>query len=148
MTHVGALNYDLQLQDFDVDSHRSVLEIIYDEVKDTNSGPQLKIKLYLERLLGISMPKEFAVGQNYPNPFNGRTIIKYQLSGRSQVRLAIFDLLGRQIRTLIDEDKPGGVYSVTWDGEDGNGKHVSSGLYFYRLSSGSIEITKKMLLMK
>ena len=63
-----------------------------------------------------TLPKVFALGQNYPNPFNPGTQIKYQLPVAAQVNLAIYNILGRQVRTLVDERKAAGFYSVHWEG--------------------------------
>ena len=85
----------------------------------------------------------FSLSQNYPNPFNPSTKIKYSVPQSSIVLLKVFDVLGDEIATLVDEEKPAGTYEVEFDG---NG--LTSGLYFYRLQAGSFVATKKMLLMK
>ncbi len=71
--------------------------------------------------------------QNYPNPFNPSTTIRFYLPRTSRVRLEIFDILGRKIRTLVDGVRPAGEYRVTWDGTDGSARQLSGGVYFYRL---------------
>ena len=85
----------------------------------------------------------FTLNQNYPNPFNPTTIINYQLAVNNQVTLKIFDLLGREVATLVDERKEAGSYSVQW-----NASHLSSGIYFYNFKAGQFHETKKMLLEK
>jgi len=89
-------------------------------------------------------PGQFSLGQNYPNPFNPYTHIKYQLSLSNKVELKVYDIAGREIRTLVDDLQKAGSYRVLFDGND-----LPSGLYFYRLltSTGFTE-TKKMLLVK
>ncbi len=99
------------------------------------------------------LPKVFALGQNYPNPFNPSTQIKYQLPVEAQVRLTIYNMLGRRVRTLMDEEKPAGFYTVQWDGVNDRGVQAASGLYFYRIASKGVAgesfvVTKKMLLLK
>ena len=86
--------------------------------------------------------------QNYPNPFNPETTISYQLPENSEVELAIYNLKGQKVKTLVNELLPAGQHSVVWDGKDDNGKSVSSGIYFYKLKTGNFEKTKKMILMK
>ncbi|MEW5797565.1 MAG: T9SS type A sorting domain-containing protein [Bacteroidota bacterium] len=81
--------------------------------------------------------------QNYPNPFNPTTVIKYQLPVTSTVTLKIFDLLGREVATLVNEQKRPGSYEVTWDA-----KHISSGVYFYRLQAGDFVQTRRLVLQK
>jgi len=98
-----------------------------------------------------SLPKAFALAQNSPNPFNPSTTISYSVpEGRSQVRvsLEIYDLRGRRVRSLVDEARDAGVYTVFWDGLDEQGGRVSSGVYFYRMRAGDFVQTRKMVLLK
>jgi len=89
------------------------------------------------------MPTEFLLSQNFPNPFNPSTSIQYAVSSRQFVKLTVYDLLGREIETLVNEEKPAGTYEITWYSEN-----LPSGVYFYQLKAGSYLETKKMLLMK
>ena len=109
---------------------------------------------------GSITPKEFQLHQNYPNPFNPQTTISYQLPVCSNVTLKIYDTLGQEVRTLVNENKPAGYHSVVWNGADNSGRQVSSGVYFYSLeldnNLSQIEAkrksrffgTKKLLLIK
>lgn len=91
----------------------------------------------------IIEPMNFTLGQNYPNPFNPATTIRYQIPTEGQVSLRVFDVLGREIASLVDEVKPAGEHSIVWGATS-----YPSGLYFYRLTShGRIEV-KSMLLLK
>jgi len=100
---------------------------------------------------GNSSVKEFSLEQNYPNPFNPSTTIRYSIpsviaSGAKQsqlVTLTVYDLLGREVATLVNEEKPAGNYEVEFSSEG-----LTSGLYFYKLQAGSFTETKKMLLLK
>jgi hypothetical protein len=85
-----------------------------------------------------------------PNPFNPVTVIQYNVGEPGQVSLNVYDVTGRLVRTLVNETKTpaSGGYSVTWDGRNDGGQSVSSGIYFYRLSTGSFSETKKMILLK
>lgn len=96
------------------------------------------------------MPNELALAQNYPNPFNSTTQIRYELpAGQHQVRLVIYDLIGKMIRKLVDEpNQTGGVYHVIWDGRDDEGNAVASGIYFYQLSADGKIFIKKMILVE
>jgi hypothetical protein len=85
----------------------------------------------------------FRLYQNYPNPFNPTTKIKYQIPVLSKVRLTVYDMLGREIKTLINEEKPAGPYEVEF-----NGAGLSSGVYFYRIETGKYSDTKKFVLLK
>lgn len=100
------------------------------------------------RTITVGAPSSFALNQNYPNPFNPSTIIEYQISESAPVSLTIYDLNGRTIRTLVNEFKPAGIYSISWDGTNNLNIPVSSGLYIYRISAGSFKTTKKMLLVR
>ena len=91
----------------------------------------------------VTAPGKFALSQNYPNPFNPGTIIKYQVPELSFVTLKVYDVLGKEITTLVNKEKPAGSYEVKFDGTG-----LPSGIYFYRLKAGSFVETKKMVLMK
>jgi flagellar hook assembly protein FlgD len=86
--------------------------------------------------------------QNYPNPFNPETTIRYDLPVQAEVRLTIFDVLGRTVRTLIEQKQPAGGHSAVWDGRDDRGRQLASGLYLYRVTAGEFHKTAKMLLLK
>jgi beta-glucanase (GH16 family) len=88
-------------------------------------------------------PTAFQLEQNYPNPFNPSTAIRYQVSATSAVRLAVFDMLGRQVATLVNERQAAGSYQVTF-----NAANLASGTYFYRLQAGAFTETRKMMLVK
>ncbi|MCD4691697.1 MAG: lamin tail domain-containing protein, partial [Calditrichales bacterium] len=102
----------------------------------------------------------FMLYQNYPNPFNPQTTISYQLPVNGDIALKIYDMLGREVRTLVNENKTAGYHSVVWNGIDNSGRQVSSGVYFYQLkidnNFSEIEAkrkprffgTNKMLLIK
>jgi hypothetical protein len=94
------------------------------------------------------IPDNFELYQNYPNPFNPVTAIKYQLPVESKVKLRIFDVLGREVTTLINDAQIAGHYKVEWAGTDSFGKKVTSGVYFYRLETDNFSAVKKMLLLK
>jgi hypothetical protein len=91
----------------------------------------------------INPPTEFGFDQNYPNPFNPVTRIKYQIPELSFVTLKVFDVLGNEITTLVNEEKPLGNYEIQFDATN-----LPSGVYFYRLQAGSFVETKKMVLLK
>ncbi len=93
-------------------------------------------------------PSQIALAQNYPNPFNPETVINYQLSISTRVELSIYDLLGKKVRTLVDEHQTAGERSVKWDGKNSRGVTASSGIYIYRLKAGGQVVSRKMLLMK
>ncbi|MBD3257524.1 T9SS type A sorting domain-containing protein [candidate division GN15 bacterium] len=97
---------------------------------------------------GSTLPEGFELGQNYPNPFNPTTTIDYSLPQRSEVRIEIINILGRRVKTLVNEEQAAGEYTVTWDGRDESGGAVATGVYFYRLVADDHVATKKMLLLK
>jgi len=91
----------------------------------------------------VGLPTEFSLSQNYPNPFNPSTSIQYAVSSRQFVSLKVYDVLGNEVATLVNEEKPAGNYTVEF-----NGIGLPSGIYFYRLQTGSFVETKKMVLLK
>jgi len=101
-----------------------------------------------EPMQPAEVPATFTLEQNYPNPFNPETIIAFNLEITSHVRLAVFDMLGRQIKNLGDGVYPAGEIRLRWDGTDGAGCPVASGVYLYELVTESGTDTKKMILMR
>ncbi|UCE17766.1 MAG: carboxypeptidase regulatory-like domain-containing protein [Gemmatimonadota bacterium] len=109
----------------------------------------IDISTAVEEEVGSSgIPRTFILYQNYPNPFNARTTIGYELTRACKVRLTIYNVLGQKVKTLVDEPKDAGYYTVTWDGWDHFGKDVASGIYFYRLKAGTFTQSRRMLLLK
>ena len=92
---------------------------------------------------GGNKPLKFQLDQNYPNPFNPTTTINYQLSKNGMVTLKVYDVLGSEVKTLVNEIKQPGAYKVNFDG-----RSLPSGVYFYRLTAGTFTQTKKLVLMK
>ncbi len=90
-----------------------------------------------------AVPQQFGLHQNYPNPFNPSTTIRYQLPANGQAALKVFDVLGREVATLINETQQSGSHEVIWDA-----RGVSSGVYFYKLKAGNFSETKKMVLTR
>ena len=91
----------------------------------------------------ISVPSGFILYQNYPNPFNPSTKIQYAISSRQFVSLRVYDVLGNEIATLVNEEKPAGSYEINF-----NASGLTSGMYFYSIKVGNFSETKKMLLLK
>lgn len=124
-----------------------------EEVKELNSG-RLFYRLKQIDLDGtseyskeieveINLPTRFQLEQNHPNPFNLVTLIKYQLPFKSSVTLTIFDILGKEVETLVNEEKDAGYYQISFDASS-----LSSGIYFYTLQAENYFVTKKMILLK
>jgi hypothetical protein len=95
-----------------------------------------------------SLPNRFALQQNHPNPFNAATTIAFTLERADRVRLVIYDLLGRRVKTIMDEDLSSGSHTAAWDGKDDYGADVTTGVYFYRLTAGNQVSSRKMVLLK
>ena len=123
------------------------------------AGDYTTIK-YQQELVGIAgdrgfdlpLPKSFLLAQNYPNPFNPSTVIAYDLPEGSEegvpVLLEVFNVRGQRVATLVNEVKRPGKYSVAWNGREGNGRALGSGIYIYRLRAGFFSTTRKMMLLK
>ena len=98
------------------------------------------------------MAAEFKLEQNYPNPFNPETVISYQLTVDSKVSLKVYDLLGREITTLVDEYQLAGIHNSQFSIRNmpagRQGSPLTSGVYLYRLSAGNFSQTKKLILLK
>ncbi len=88
-------------------------------------------------------PRSFMLLQNYPNPFNPATTIEYRLSKQTYVKLKVYDILGREVETLVNGEKSAGDYFVTF-----NAANLPSGIYFYKIDAGKYSLVKKLILLK
>ena len=93
------------------------------------------------------IPETFALHANYPNPSTHHTI-SYDLPEQAQVTLGIYDLLGKQLKTLVNQSQDAGSKTAVWDGTDGLGRSVSAGVYLYQIQAGEFSQTRKMVLLK
>ncbi|MFQ5642033.1 MAG: FlgD immunoglobulin-like domain containing protein [bacterium] len=93
-------------------------------------------------------PEDFNLWQNYPNPFNPTTTIQYQLPKAERVTLKIYNVMGQEVQTLVDEVKQPGVYKINWDGKNSQGLAAGTGLYVLRMAAGHLVQSKKIVLLK
>jgi cyclomaltodextrinase / maltogenic alpha-amylase / neopullulanase len=95
-----------------------------------------------------AMPDRFSLGQNYPNPFNPTTEIRFSLGKSSVVKLAVYNVLGQRVTTLVNEQMAAGSHTVTFGGKDQFGRELASGVYFYRIEAGDFTQSRKMVMLK
>ena len=114
-----------------------------DSYIDTIYHSHYNIVTAIEQNNFSSIPSDFKLDQNYPNPFNPSTKIKYAIPQLSFITLKVYDILGREIETLVNTEKPAGAYVVKFDGHS-----LPSGVYFYRIQAGDFVDTKKFILLK
>ncbi|GAB4321512.1 MAG: hypothetical protein Kow0074_12530 [Candidatus Zixiibacteriota bacterium] len=127
-----------------VSSLRAALEAC----PNAGSGQDV-LRRFLDELGGgAPLPTAFRLEQNFPNPFNPSTLIQYDLRAPADVKLEVFDIMGRTVSVLHDGYQEAGRYSAVWDGRDRNGHSVASGIYFYRLTTPSFQAARKMVLLK
>lgn len=125
--------------------------ILFAQYKSIKIGD---IKAFTLKTLGVdveqvsTIPEDFSLSQNYPNPFNPTTKIEFALPRQSNVSLKIYDVIGREVATLLNEEKSAGRFVVEWNGKNTLNRQVASGVYFYKLEAGSFLQTKKMLMLK
>jgi hypothetical protein len=98
---------------------------------------------YSEEVEVFTQPLNFSISQNYPNPFNPNTIIKYEIPKTTNVKIDVFDMLGRIIDNIVNEEKSAGRYELEFDGSS-----LSSGVYYYRMQAGDFVSIRKMLMLK
>ena len=128
-------------------------QVLLFDLTDLRRGPVVRATTNAEgyfalaSLGGPALPQGFALGQNYPNPFNPSTIIPYQLPTVAQVRLDVFNVLGQQVATLVNEERPAGFHSAVWDATNAAGQAVAAGVYMYRLTAGGEQHTRRMVLI-
>jgi hypothetical protein len=120
----------------DIDADERSVSVPY---KGADERPEAPITSVADK----AYPAVFSLSQNYPNPFNPKTVMSYELGVKSEVRLIVYDLLGREVATLVHETKGPASYDVTFDAS-----HLASGVYFCRLTAGSFSQTRKLVLMK
>lgn len=101
-----------------------------------------------KKVLRLKSPVGYWLYQSHPNPFNSETVISYQLPRKSWVTIKVFNLRGQEIKTLADEEKEPGYFTIHWDGRDSTGGHVVSGTYVYRMKAEGFVQTRKMLLLR
>jgi hypothetical protein len=102
----------------------------------------------LSSLVEKLIPEVFALHQNYPNPFNPVTTLQYDLPEDALVNITIYDMMGRQVKTLINGSQTAGYKTIQWDATNNFGEPVSAGLYLYTIEAGEFRQTKKMILLK
>jgi subtilisin family serine protease len=95
-----------------------------------------------------AIPTVFSMAQNFPNPFNPTTDISFGLPNAGKINLEVYDIMGRRVKTLVNGELAAGVHKISWNGTNDKGEHISSGVYFYKLSSGDNVVTKKMVMLK
>jgi len=118
-----------------------------------NTGYNLLVKAVVAGVTDVErvseiVPDAMELGQNYPNPFNPSTVIRYSLPHTADVHLTVYDLMGREVATLVSGRQLPGVYETRWDGTTTAGTVVASGIYFYSLQAGEMSQTRKMVLVK
>lgn len=115
---------------------------LYSETGSFNTG---KVVTAVEK---ESLPVEYSLDQNYPNPFNPTTMINFSIPNNSTVTLKVFDMLGREVKTLVNNEVIAGKHSIQWMGDDNFGSKVATGVYVYRITAGNFVSSKKMMLIK
>ena len=124
--------------------------VVTDDAGNTRVSDAVRVRvssvLVQDETSGI--PSDFVLDQNYPNPFNPSTTIQFGVPRPSQVRLEIYDLRGRRVKTLVDQEVNAGYYKVLWDGRNEFGQKVSTGLYFFKLQTPDRLLQRKMILSK
>ena len=113
-------------------------------VKLTNAN----VRSVAVALKDVAAPKSYALGQNYPNPFNPSTRFAVEIPRVSEVNVVVYDVLGRQIATLLSGEQAAGYHTIEWDGRDARGITAPTGIYFVRMTAGTFDATRKMMLMK
>ena len=119
------------------------------DIHENESDPSELVNVTLLSLEDVhGLPEIFSFHQNYPNPFNPETRIRYDLPEETNVSILIYDLMGRQIRTLVNQQVSAGYHSVMWNATSDMGSPVSAGVYIYAIQAGNVRDVKKMILLK
>lgn len=107
-----------------------------------------KVRQLILAKAASELPTEFRLHQNYPNPFNPATTIRFEIPEETRTYLNIYNMLGQRIRTLVNEIKQPGIYSVVWDGSAESGEVAATGIYIYQIKAGDFKQSKKLLLLR
>ena len=155
---IGFLPENIHFGVVDINERKVTFNFLNQEVRvsnNLNDVYDIKIiagdKEYVESMsqnILSSIPEEFSLGQNYPNPFNPVTKMDYSLPQSSKVVISIYNVLGQEIKTLVNQEQDYGYHSISWDGTDDSGMSVASGVYFTQMRSTGFSQSKKMLLLK
>jgi hypothetical protein len=117
-----------------------------------NASPLVSVYEALQGIVSVEdeaeIPKSFSLKNNYPNPFNPVTNIHYELYKNMEVKITIYDLLGRKVKHLVNAHQTAGEKTVQWNGTNDLGQPVSAGVYFYKVETPEKQITKKMAVLK
>lgn len=140
---------DTALSNFNVDSLKTTIEdsivIRADAVKLSEPGDTATVVLAYPQ---IGTPYKYSLSQNYPNPFNSNTKIHYSTAMEGKVKIKIYNIMGQEVRTLVNQIKPYGEHAVIWDGKNDQGQIVSSGVYLIKMTAGKFNAIKKTVLLK
>ena len=117
------------------------------------AGPPPGVRWYTRKLASVEpvesgIPSDFTLSQNYPNPFNPTTVIKYQVPSPAAVEVAVYNVLGERVATLVNEMQAAGYYTIEWNGRDSRNTPVATGMYIYTMKAGDFSAVKKMMLVK
>lgn len=117
-------------------------------INDIRILPNVEVSVPQRALQELQSPTQFALDQNYPNPFNPRATVEYDLPESARVRLAIYDVLGRYVRTLVDSRQAAGYFHTIWDGTNERGAPVAAGVYFCRMEANDFVPVIKLVLVR
>ncbi len=131
------------LELIDADSNNSLPENWEASMNHGTPGKLNSVLISVDENESTRIPREFLLSQNYPNPFNPATNFEFRIPDFGFVTFKIYDVLGNEVATLVNEEKPAGNYTVKF-----NGSNLSSGIYFYQIIAGANSITRKMILLK
>ena len=118
------------------------------DVNENESDPSGVVSVTLSAWDVNAVPTAYALEQNYPNPFNPSTQIRYALPEEARVTISVYDLMGRKVRTLVNDVQSAGYRSVVWNATNDMGRQVSAGVYIYSIQSGDFVQNRKLVLMK
>ncbi len=137
----AGLRYYIAIKTFDSNGNQSALS----NVSSAEAGINISTDLDDSN---NNLPKEFSLAQNYPNPFNPTTTIGFSLPKTSYVKLNIYNIEGKKVKSLVDNSLPAGQHLITWDGTNSDGSKTATGIYIYRIVTDTYTAANKMVLLK
>ncbi len=152
----GEVLFNNQMADFAPVSFSRCALGWHTQNKNGTFGKMLYDNISVELITDVSLdeharsvlPAKFSLSQNYPNPFNSETIIRYQVTNKSWVQIKIFDLLGNEIKTLVNEEKEPGYFTTSWNGKNNNNLIVPNSVYIYQMRADAYIESKKSIILR
>ncbi|OQX83486.1 hypothetical protein B6D60_10395, partial [candidate division KSB1 bacterium 4484_87] len=129
-----------------IDKFQFYGSVLQYKLEETSQSDRKKEQQVIQ--IETPMPHEYSLSQNSPNPFNSSTSFRFEIPRATHVVVEVYNILGKKVKTLVNERREAGFYTVFWDGIDDNGEQAGSGIYFYHMTADQFHATHKMIVVR